>query len=291
VVIVGGIAENGPHAAAIRAAAREFAAARGAALCRIPQGANALGLARAGVLPASRDAQEMLRDSRGAYLLYGIEPGLDFADQALAMQALGKAQVVAFSHFACQSTRAVADVILPIGALPEIDATLTNLEGREQRAVAGGKLPGEARPGWRVLRALGAELGVPGFDFTDLDGLRAGMAPRTVGVAKGAAPATAGTGLEVALSQAIYRTDAMVRRAAALQAHPLTMGARIVLHPQDAQAVGLGADAVAKVGNAVGTATLPVVLSDRVAPGCAWIESGYGATAALASARVEVRSA
>src|SRR5690606_39847366 len=91
------------------------------------------------------------------------------------MQALGNAQVVAFSQFACSSTRRVADVILPIGALPEIDATLTNLDGRDQQAVAGGKLPGEARAGWRVLRALGGLLDAPGFDFTDLAGARAGI--------------------------------------------------------------------------------------------------------------------
>jgi len=46
---------------------------------------------------------------------------------------------------------------------------------------------------------------------------------------------------------------------------------------------------MAKLRNSVGAATLPVVIDDRVAPGCAWIESGYGATAPLAaSARVEV---
>ncbi len=115
----------------------------------------------------------MLADARKAYVIYGIEPGLDFADQARALKALGAAKVVAFSQFACRSTRAVADVILPIGALPEIDATLTNLDGRDQRAIAGGKLPGDARPGWRVLRALGGELDATGFDFTDLAGLRA----------------------------------------------------------------------------------------------------------------------
>jgi NADH-quinone oxidoreductase subunit G len=83
----------------------------------------------------------------------------------------------------------------------------------------------------------------------------------------------------------------VVRRAAALQAHPLTLGARVTLHPADAQALGLAANAVAKVRNDVGTAALPVAISDRVAPGCAWVESGYGATAALASARVEVNPA
>ncbi|MGN6512495.1 MAG: NADH-quinone oxidoreductase subunit NuoG [Lysobacteraceae bacterium] len=290
-LIVGGVAENGPHAAAIREAARSFASRHGAALCRIPQGANAIGLARHGVLPTARDAQAMLREQRGAYLLYNIEPGLDFADQALAMQALGKAQVVAFSTFACESTRRVADVILPIGALPEIDAILTNLEGRDQRAVAGGKVPGEARPGWRVLRALGGLLQAPGFEFFDIDGLRAGLAPRDVAVARGQAPSLAGNGLELVASQAIYRVDAVVRRASALQAHPLTVGPRIVLHPRDAQAAGLAAGVVAKVAGAAGTATLPVALSDKVAPGSAWIESGYGATAPLATARVEVRGA
>ncbi|HEY9400079.1 MAG TPA: NADH-quinone oxidoreductase subunit NuoG [Luteimonas sp.] len=290
-VIVGNVAESGHHASAIRVAARTFAETNNAALCRIPQGANALGLARTGVLPASRDARTMLGDARSAYVLYGIEPGLDFADQALAMQALGKAQVVAFSQFACRSTRAVADVILPIGALPEIDATLTNLDGRDQRAVAAGKLPGDARPGWRVLRALGGELGADGFEFTDLAGLRAGAPTRRIDVAKGDQPQASGSGLEVVVSQAIYRTDAVVRRAAALQAHPLTLGARVVLHPRDAQAAGLESGAIAKVGNDAGTATLPVAISDQVAAGCAWIESGYGATAALTSVRVEVRRA
>jgi NADH-quinone oxidoreductase subunit G len=283
-LILGAVAENSIHAAAIRKAATAFAAARGAALCRIPQGANALGLTRMGVLPVGRDAQAMLTDPRKAYVIYGIEPGLDFADQARALKALGAAKVVAFSHYACASTRAVADVILPIGALPEIDATLTNLDGRDQRAIAGGKLPGDARPGWRVLRALGAALDAPGFAFTDLAGAQ--IAPRQVTVAASAAPATAGEGLELAVSPAIYRVDATVRRAAALQAHPLNAGPRVILHSADAAAAGLAEGAMAKLDNGVGTATLPVVVDDRVAQGVAWVESGYGATAALGAGRV-----
>ncbi len=287
-VIVGAVAENSLHAAAIRSAAAAFASANSAALCRIPQGANALGLVRHGVLPAARDAQSMLAESRAAYLIYGIEPGLDFADQSRALKALGAAKVVAFSHFACQSTRAVADVILPIGALPEVDATLTNLDGRDQRAVAGGKLPGDARPGWRVLRALGGDLAAAGFEFTDFAGLRASMSLRSVSVAASSAPAVIGDGLELAVSQAIYRVDSVTRRAAALQSHPLNAGPRIALHPADAAAASLADGAMAKVDNGLGTATLQVVIDDRVAKGAAWIESGYGATAALGSGRVRV---
>ncbi|WP_242162905.1 NADH-quinone oxidoreductase subunit NuoG [Lysobacter sp. M15] len=297
VVIVGAVAESGPHASAIRAAATAFAKAANATLCRIPQGANALGLARAGVLPASRDAQAMLREPRAAYVIYGIEPGLDFADQATALKSLKSAQVVAFSHFACKSTRSVADVILPIGALPEIEASLTNLDGREQRTVAAGKLPGEARAGWRVLRALGAELEVPGFEFTDIEGLRAAVASAKPRVPASVASASANRGngaehgLEVAVSQAIYRSDGVTRRASALQAHPLTVGPRAVVHPDEAKRLGLADGAMAKFSNDAGTATLQVAVDDRVAPGCVWIESGYGATAPLASARVEVRPA
>ena len=290
-VIVGAVAESGPHAAAIRAAAGDFARGVGAALCRIPQGANALGLARHGVLPASRDARAMLAEPRGAYVIYGIEPGLDFADQAAAMRALSGAQVVAFSHFACRSTRSVADVILPIATLFENDATLTNLEGIDQRASAAGRLPGEARQGWKVLRALGGVLELPGFDFTELAGLRAGLSVSARDAALGTAPEVSGNGLELAVSQAIYRVDGLTRRAQALQAHPLTVGPRLSLHPDDAGAAGLAQGAMAKVRNAAGTATLQVNVSDQVARGCAWVESGYGATAALAVGNVTVEAA
>lgn len=289
-IIVGAVAENGSHASAIRAAARSLAQATGARLCRIPQGANAVGLARHGVLPVSRDAKAMLEQPRSAYVIYGIEPGLDFADQAVAMKTLADAQVVAFSHFACKSTRTVADVILPIGLLPEIDGTLTNLDGRNQVAVAAGKLPEESRPGWRVLRALGAELKAPGFEFTDLAGLRAGIATRDVAIAASKAPAQ-GDGLEVAASQAIYRVDGITRRAEALQAHPLTVGPRATLHPDDARAHGLEEGAMAKFDNGRGVATLQVFVSDKVAPGSVWVETGYGATAPLAAANVKVARA
>jgi NADH-quinone oxidoreductase subunit G len=289
VLIVGALAENHPQAASLRAAAAQFAAATGAALCRIPQGANAVGLARNGVLPARRDVAGMFADPRSAYVIYGIEPGLDFADGAAAQKALKAAKVVAFSHFACKSTRNVADVILPIGALPEIEATLTNLDGVDQHTQAGGKLPGEAREGWKVLRALGGELQLPAFEFTDLAGARAAGAPATpISIARSAVSAVAIEGLEVAATAAIYRTDGVVRRAEALQSHPLNTAPCITLNPADAESAGLSQGAVAKVGSPDGTATLPVVIDAGVAAGTVWIESGHGATAPLGAGRVTV---
>ena len=290
VLIVGALAENHPQAASLRAAAKAFADATGAALCRIPQGANAIGLARNGVLPAKRDVAGMFAEPRSAYVIYGIEPGLDFADGAAAQKALRAAKVVAFSHFACKSTRNVADVILPIGALPEIEATLTNLDGIDQHTQAGGKLPGEAREGWKVLRALGGALQLPAFEFTDLAGARAaGKVAAPSNIAASAAPMVMTSGLEIAASAAIYRTDGVVRRAQALQEHPLNTVSAHHLESGRCRSCGTEPKAqVAKVGAPDGTATLPVFVDERVARGAAWIESGHGATAPLGAGRVTV---
>jgi NADH-quinone oxidoreductase subunit G len=285
VVVLGELAERHPQASHLRAAARALADATGARVNRIPQGANAVGLAKAGLLPGAEgfNARRMLSEPMPAYLLYGIEPEFDFAQAAQARRAFNDTAVVAFAAFASPGLREIADVILPMGLLPEIEGTLVNLDGLAQTSTPGGKLPGDARPGWKVLRAMAAQLSLPGFEFTDLAGLRADLRAEPRASGQGLAPAALvdGSGLERIASTPIYRGDAVLRRADALNAHPLTMGARVVLHPDDAFARGLAAGAIAKVSDGTGTAALPVALSARVAQGAAWIEGGYEATAPL----------
>ncbi|HEX5757427.1 MAG TPA: NADH-quinone oxidoreductase subunit NuoG, partial [Arenimonas sp.] len=280
-IVLGEIAECHPQASHMRAAARALASSSGARLNRIPQGANAVGLAQHGVLPGAggKHVAAMLAEGMQAALLYGVEPQYDFAHGALALKALAGAKVVAFSAFASDELKKMAHIILPIGLLPEVEASLTNLDGRTQVTQSGGKLPGEARPGWRVLRALAEQLGLTGFDFTDLAGLRDGLQPQPRRSGEGLASiATTGEGIERITSTPIYRGDAVLRRAAALNAHPLTRGARIVLHPEQALALGLAEGAMAKVDDGVGKCALPVAVDARVAKGAAWIESGYEAT-------------
>jgi NADH-quinone oxidoreductase subunit G len=295
VIVLGELAENHAQASLLRAVARDLALATGARLNRIPQGANALGLSRHGVLPGGqgRHAAAMLDGSLKTVVLFGVEPQYDFADGAAALKALAGAKVVAFSAYASSELKKLADVILPIGLLPEIEATLTNVDGLDQSTSAGGKLPGDARPGWRVLRALGGSLGLAGFDFTDLASLRAQLAPKASASGAGVATTTpSGPGLERIVTTPIYRGDAVLRRSAALNAHPLTTGARAVLHPEEALALGLSEGAVVKVGDGVGTAALPVAISPRVPRGAVWIESGYEATAPLSpTARLTVARA
>src|SRR5581483_5534666 len=107
----------------------------------------------------------------------------DFADGAQTMRTLNDAEcVIAFSAFASDALREVADVILPIGLLPEIDGTLVNVDGKVQACSAGATMPGDTRAGWRVLRALGGLLQTPGFDFTEIAQVRAAMLPEAAQV-------------------------------------------------------------------------------------------------------------
>jgi NADH-quinone oxidoreductase subunit G len=288
VVIFGEAAAMHPQASLLRACARFVAQAADAGYNEVPLGANALGLARNGVLPAQGglDARTMLALPRKGYVLYGAEPPFDFGDGGLAMASLAKADlVIAFSAFASDALKAVATVILPIAALPEIEATLVNFNGISQSIGAGAKPPGEARPGWKVLRALGGKLGVAGFDFTEIGEVRSAMAARPAVIAPQVQAKVASRhdakGLARISTVPIYRGDAVLRRAAALQAHPLNSGAGLGLNPADAAALGVEHGSMVKITGSAGTATLPVVVTEGVPRGGAWLEAAYAETAAL----------
>ncbi len=286
VVILGEIAERHPYASHLRAAAHAIAKVTGVALNRLPQGANAVGVAQYGVLPGSggHAVAAQLSEPKPAYLLYNIEPAYDFADATRALKALSGAKVLALSAYASESLKQVADLILPIAASAEIDGSYTNLDGRVQLTSAGGKPRGESRPGWRVLRALGGAMNFAGFDHLDLGGLRASMSPNAVSSSSGLSGiGEASKGFERVCTTPIYRGDAQLRRSTALNAHPLTKGQGIELHPEDASALGLIEGSMAKVADDNGHAALPVRLNPRVARGAAWIESAYPATAPLST--------
>ncbi|MDE2247308.1 MAG: NADH-quinone oxidoreductase subunit G [Xanthomonadaceae bacterium] len=280
VVILGEAAVTHPQASWLRAVARFIADATGAACNELPVGANAVGLSRLGVLPGNGglDAHAMLAQPRKSYLLYGVEPPLDFADGDTTLKALHTAeQVVAFTSYASAALRDVADVILPIALLPEMDATLVNVDGLAQAVPAGGKAPGQTRPGWKVLRALGGLLQLAGFEFDDIDGLRQGIAERAVAPRDGLSARAAAAGLTRLANWPIYRTDAVLRRATALNAHPLNRAAAARLNPRDAERLGLAGGVTVGVEHS----RLPLLVDDAVPEGAVWIEAGHELTATL----------
>src|SRR5579875_403815 len=94
---------------------------------------------------------------------------------------------------------------------------------------------------------------------------------------RNAPPLPGGEGLCRLATVPIYRSDAVVRRAKALQAHPLNRKPALRLHENDARAHGLLTGVKANVDGAV----LPVVVDPAVPEGCAWIEAGHQETASL----------
>lgn len=61
---------------------------------------------------------------------------------------------------------AFSDVLLPIAPFARTPGTFVNAEGRVQTFHAVVKPQGEARPAWKVLRALANVLDLPGFEFS-----------------------------------------------------------------------------------------------------------------------------
>jgi NADH-quinone oxidoreductase subunit G len=280
VVIFGHAAANHPEASWLRAIARFIAQAAGAAYNEIPAGANAVGLSTVGVLPTAGglDARAMLAQPRKGYVLYNVEPPYDFADGAQAQQAMHSAQtVVAFAAYASDALKDSADVILPISLTPELEGTLVNAEGTAQAVLAGSKAPGEAREGWKVLRALGGSLGVAGFEFDDLAGLRDGMTERTTDVRAVLGQRASGITLSRVATVPVYRGDAVLRRAGALNSHPLNRPAAIRVNADDAGKLGLADGGNGRIGDSV----LPVVVDTAVPAGAVWIDAALPETAML----------
>jgi len=202
-------------------------------------GASLLGVRPHVFQPHGKNAKAMLESPRKAYLLYNLEPEFDLMNASLAEQALSSASlVVSFSPY--QSQNPHLDCLLPIANFGENEGTFINAEGKEQSFKAAIKLPGETRPGWKVLKVLAEnlEISLPAsleeiksaafssFSF----GLNNSTRKKTWDFSSAAAP------LERIGYIPMYATDAIVRRATSLQETPDAKEvAKARLHPETAK--------------------------------------------------------
>ncbi len=178
VLLVGQAAMAHPQASWLRTLSAWVAEATGASLNLLPLGGNTAGAVTMGALPreGGLNARTMLEQPRKSYLLWDLDPDLDFDDPALALRALGEAEsVVAIGSFANPALRRVATVLLPLAPWPETEGSFMNLEGRRFDIRPAGRAAGEARPGWKILRRLGAQLGLDGFDQVSLAQIQASL--------------------------------------------------------------------------------------------------------------------
>ncbi|NND54146.1 MAG: NADH-quinone oxidoreductase subunit G [Gammaproteobacteria bacterium] len=235
-ILLGLMALRHPAFAEVLAAARRLAAATGATLGQITEGANSAGAAYAGALPhrgpagsvvttGGSDFGQMLASPLKGLLLTGVEPKLDCADAVGAQNALQAADfIVALTPWLTDCASESADVVLPVGTFAETSGTFVNVEGSWQ-SFAGVAAPvGESRPAWKVLRVLGNLLDAPGFDYESSEQVRDelhalnGAEPGGPAGELEALPEVAVTAND--LDVPIYAVDALVRRADALQKTP-----------------------------------------------------------------------
>ncbi len=301
-VLLGNTAAAHPQASLLRALAGVIAHAAGATAGDLPAAANSAGGWLAGVLPhrgpagqavatAGLTAHAMCESPRKAFILFGVEPEHDCWDSEAAVQAVEAADfVVAFSPWTSEAMLNSADVLLPTGPFTETSGTFVNLEGRWQSFSGVARPHGDSRPGWKVLRVLGNLLELDGFDYNTSEDVRDALRREVDAaslVAGSAAAAAAPPGavegtLERIGDVPIHCADALVRRAASLQATPDAVAggvARISMQQAEASGV-LGADTI-KVSQDGTSITLSLAIDERVPAGCLWLPAGTPAAAGL----------
>jgi NADH-quinone oxidoreductase subunit G len=304
VVLLGPFALGHPQAGGLRALAQRIAVRSGATLGVLAEGNSAAAWV-AGCVPhrgplgkatdRGRDAGAMLREPRKGYLLYGVEPELDALDGAAARRAMESAEfVVKLASFKPSVYRSgaigYAHALLPLTPFTEMAGSFVNTEGRVQRFDAALKPLGESRPGWKILRVLGNQMGASGFQYNTLDDVRAELGfPslfKPTAFEAGGVPAPTRTPLadgqlyrvaEVPL----YAVDPLVRRAPALQQTADNPKPAARMNAAEARRLGLDDGAAAVVRTVAGEARLNIVIDARVPDASVLIASGYPETAAL----------
>ncbi|WP_417071035.1 NADH-quinone oxidoreductase subunit NuoG [Niveibacterium terrae] len=222
---------------------------------------------------------------RKAYLLVGVEPGLDFADPVAARAAFSQAEtVIALSAFR-SAVAGFADAMLPISPFTETSGTFVNAVGTAQSFNAVVRPQDETRPGWKVLRVLANLLELEGFEYESSEAIRDEVLAAKPGLSNHIAPLTGEAlpvcGLERIADVPIYATDALVRRAPSLQktADARRLSARIA----GVTIAKLGLDGASRVRLAMGGEGVELDLErdDGVAAGCVRVPAGIGQTATL----------
>ncbi len=241
------------------------------------------------VVKTGLNAKRMMIENLHAYLLYGVEPGLDAHRSGEALAALENADfVVQCTSFVSDEAMNYADVLLPIASYTENSGTYINCEGRVQASRAAAEPKGEARPGWKVLRVLGNYLELDGFDYIDLVDVQDDfvLGDEQI-VAQGGALVN-----DIPLSldddaiyrhieTPMYRLDASLRHADALQQTMDNPSPAVGLNAATISSLGLNEGVNVRVTQGEHSVELPLVLDPRLTDRTAYIPAGFYETSAL----------
>ncbi len=293
-LILGQAAMAHPQASWLRQLCSWIAQASDASFNVIPHGGNTTGAATAGALAGQANigndglnTREMLSAELKAFLLWDIEPECDLANPGMATTALSSAAaVVAVSAFANDSLKNIANVILPLAPMAESEGLFYTLDGQSFSTEAAVAASGQAKPGWKILRRLGAELELDGFSQVNMAGLRQEMLAEADNSYLSAVeveldPPPQGGDLYRVGEVAIYSVDALCRRSEVLQKTAHADNDFVGMNPDDAGSRGLEDGRQVKVSQAQGQVTLRLRICNELPLGAVWVKSATNAAKVL----------
>jgi NADH-quinone oxidoreductase subunit G len=227
----------------------------------------------------------------------GADPLRDHPDARLARRALENARHVVVQGLELGDLEPYADVFLPAAAFLERDGHYTDWEGRGQRLRPVRGPAGISQSDWEIFsglaRALGGDLGFGSIEDVQAE-LGALLRPRepegltfapSLDAHGDAEPEAVGSGELALFSYPLLVDDGRLLLRASELKDALQDPAYVELHPADAGRMGLADGAAAVVATAAGDATLPVRVSEAVAPGAAFVpfnQPGFAANTLLA---------
>jgi NADH-quinone oxidoreductase subunit G len=227
---LGALALRSSRYSELRLLARALSTATGATYGELAEGGNATGAALAGVLPhrsvggaaratAGLNARQMLEQPLAGYVLLNCEPWSD-ANRPQALEVLQQARcIVAITAFASEEMKRVAHVLLPAGTFAETSGTYVNLEGRWQSQGGAARPFGASRPAWKILRVLGNQFDLKGFEYQSSEQVRDELKAQLESAPQPQfrePPTLKPAASEPVVDVPMYRIDPVLRRAVAL---------------------------------------------------------------------------
>ncbi|MBV53700.1 MAG: NADH-quinone oxidoreductase subunit G [Coxiellaceae bacterium] len=272
-------------------------------------GANAAGAYLAGAVPHrdpsnpnhqldGRHAMQLLTDQPSkAYIVLGAELEHDCAYSEAALKVLSEASlVVCLSSYTTPEMLKYADFILPVAPFVENTGSYVNVEGVWQSFSAATVPQGQSKPAWKVIRALAGFMMLDNFDYKTTDQvigeLKTHLDTQSTCVER--------TNLELAISDEtsdhllrlapwpMYRSDAFVRKAEALQTMHNSTECCITINNATAKRLGLvvGDMTLAKQGSS--QIQLPLRADDAVGDNVVVIPSGNEETKGFGQASANI---
>lgn len=297
-VFLGNAAVAAPDASQIAAKAQELADAYGATLGFLTAGANTVGAYIVGAVAqgAGLSAKQMVENQLKAYLVLNAEPRFDMDNGLTAEKTLSNAFSVAFTAYK-SAAASWAKVMLPVATFAETSGTFINAEGRVQSFKGVVPSKGQARPAWKVLRVLGNVLHFNGFEQESSEqvrdevigsGIHAKLNNKVTVLGQEVRRAAVSTGLERVAEVAIYRTDAIVRRAESLQATEISRTPKARVNATTLSSLQVADGDKVKVKSATGEGEFVVALDNQLADNTIRLAQGFEETVALGSAYAQL---